>query len=147
MADVPADQTALVRAGNRVTITLPDGSTTPGRVRTVSSVASAAHDPGANGSDGPPTIQAVVSLKKPADTGSLDQAPVTVTVVGDSVRNATVVPITALVALAGGGVGVYLREGANRTLVPVTPGLYTDSQVSLTSDTVRPGQQVEVPAP
>jgi hypothetical protein len=153
IADVPADQTSLVRAGDRVTITLPNQKTTPGRVLSVSTVASAAADQGSgngsdgnNGPDGPATIQAVVRLTKPAAAGTLDQAPVTVNVVGDSVRHAVVVPITALVALADGGVAVYVREGARRTLVPVTPGMYTDTQVQLTGDAVHVGQHVEVPA-
>ena len=148
IADVPADQTALVKAGNRVTITLPNQKTTPGRVLSVSSVANAPanQDSGNNGPNGPATIQAVVSLTKPAAAGTLDQAPVTVNVMGESVSNAVVVPVTALVALADGGVAVYLRDGATRTLVAVTPGMYTDTQVQLLGDTVRVGQRVEVPA-
>ena len=156
VAEVPADQTSLVKAGNRVTITLPNQSTVPGRVLSISSVASAPAGPdsgtgssgsnGSNGSDGPATIQAVVGLTKPAAAGTLDQAPVTVNVVGESVSNAVVVPVTALVALADGGVAVYLRDGATRTLVAVTPGLHTDTQVQLIGGTVRVGQLVEVPA-
>ena len=157
IADVPADRTALVGAGDRVTVTLPDQRTTPGRVRSVSSVASASADQnpdngsnGSNGSDGAggtATLQAVVSLTRPAAAAGLDQAPVTVNVVGESVHDAVVVPVTALVALADGGVAVYLRDGAARTLVPVTPGLNTDTRVQLLGDTVRVGQRVEVPAP
>jgi peptidoglycan hydrolase-like protein with peptidoglycan-binding domain len=151
IADVPADRTALVTAGNRVTVTLPNLKRTPGRVRSVSSVASGPADPdsgdGSNGSgQDPATVQAVVSLTKPKAAGTLDQAPVTVNVVGESARNAIVVPVTALVALADGGVAVYVRDGATRTLVAVTPGMYTDTQVQLIGETVRVGQRVEVPA-
>jgi peptidoglycan hydrolase-like protein with peptidoglycan-binding domain len=146
--DVPAAQAYRVRVGDSVTVTLPAGNSSPGRVQSVSSVAESASDP-ASPDQGPgptsSTVRAVVKLSRPAATGTLDQAPVTVSIVGQEVRDAVAVPVTALVALAGGGVGVYLREGRQRTLVAVTPGLYTDTQVQVTGASVHPGELVEVP--
>jgi hypothetical protein len=132
-----------------VTVTLPAGDTVPGRVQSISSVADSGSDSAPNGAGpgsggGPATVPAVVTLRRAA-AGNLDQAPVTVNVIGRAVHDALAVPVTALVALAGGGVGVYLRHGPARTLVPVTPGLYTDTQVQLTGGSVHSGDLVEVP--
>jgi hypothetical protein len=56
------------------------------------------------------------------------------------------VPVTALVALAGGGYGLYLVENGTRRLVGVTPGLFDDTLVEVTGPDLREGATVEVPA-
>jgi len=57
------------------------------------------------------------------------------------------VPVTALVALASGGYGVYLREGAGRRLVGVTPGLFSSTLVEVEGPDLHEGATVEVPSP
>jgi hypothetical protein len=56
------------------------------------------------------------------------------------------VPITALVALAGGGYGVWVDAGVARHLVAVSPGLFTDTLVQVTAPGLRVGDRIEVPA-
>jgi peptidoglycan hydrolase-like protein with peptidoglycan-binding domain len=156
--DVPSTQTYLVHAHDAVTVTLPDGTTTPGRVESMSSVATS----GANSSDqsqGPPqgqssdsqqpaSVSALVRLNRPAAAEHLDQAPVTVNVTDRSVHGVLAVPITALVALAGGGYGVWV-DGADgptgRHLVGVTPGLFATTLVQVTASGLHVGDKVEVP--
>ena len=159
---VPSTQTFLVHARDAVTVTLPDGSTTPGRVESISSVATG----GANssdqsqgqqqgpsqgqGSDSPQqaSVSALVRLTRPAAAAHLDQAPVTVNVIDHSVHGVLAVPITALVALAGGGYGVWV-DGADaptdRHLVGVTPGLFATTLVQVTAPGLHVGDKVEVP--
>src|ERR1700733_10756858 len=79
-----------VTAGDKVTVTLPDGSSTPG---TVSSVGTVASGPGSNA-----TIPVTVTLTDPGEAGTLDQAPVTVNITTASAKNALVVPVAALLA-------------------------------------------------
>ena len=141
---VPAAQTFLVHVGDAVTVTLPAGTTTPGKVTDISSAA--APDPNAP-QDRPqqPSVPATVTLTTPDAAAGLDQAPVTVNVTDHSVSGALAVPVTALVALAGGGYGVYLRADGQRRLVPVTPGLFANALVEI-RDGLHEGDVVEVPA-
>ena len=155
-------QEYLVRVGDRVTVTLPDGvTTTPGIVMTVSSVATATGGtPTGGASAGPPgngaggsqdTVAMTVRLTHPGAAGNLDQAPVSVNIVSARARAVLAVPISALVALAGGGYGVEVVRGsgspATRQLVPVQTGLFSDSLVQVSGPGIAPGLEVEVPSP
>jgi peptidoglycan hydrolase-like protein with peptidoglycan-binding domain len=163
---VPTAQSYLVHVGDAVTVTLPAGETTAGRVESVSTVAtgpdasSGLSSGPSSGSpqrqDGPvqATVPVIVSLTSPSGTpdavANLDQAPVTVNVTNQSATGVLAVPITALVALAGGGYGVYVRSGGARRLVAVTPGLFADTLVEIRGsasqgDALHEGDTVEVP--
>jgi hypothetical protein len=87
-----------------------------------------------------------VALDHPAVAAHLDQAPVTVNVTDRKVSGVLALPITALVALAGGGYGVWLDSARGRTLTAVTPGLFATTLVQVTATGLRPGDRVEVPA-
>jgi hypothetical protein len=131
-----------------VTITLPDNSTTPGIVSKVGTVAVAPSNDNQGGSS-TPTVEVDVTPTHPAATGRLDQAPVQVSIVTASVRDALVVPVTALLALSGGGYAVEAVDatGAHR-LIPVSLGLFDDAEglVQVSGKDLRPGQRVVVPA-
>jgi peptidoglycan hydrolase-like protein with peptidoglycan-binding domain len=148
---VPPTQTYLVHVGDRVGVTLPSGANGTGHVTDISPVAQAPADQPAGGQGGPAppaTVPAHVTLDRPSMAAGLDQAPVSLTVTDQRVTNALAVPVTALVALAGGGYAVWLDGPiAARRLVAVTPGLFSDTLVQVTADGLRPGDQVEVPAP
>jgi Putative peptidoglycan binding domain len=151
---VPLDaaQQAEVKVGDRVRITLPDNSTTPGVVTSVGKVAttsSSGQNGGGGGGSSSPTINVTVRLLHPSAAGDLDQAPVEVSITEQSVSDALAVPVGALVALAGGGYAVEEVE-ANGThrLVAVTPGLFDDAQglVQVAGSGLAVGQRVVVPA-
>ncbi|MGO8982272.1 MAG: peptidoglycan-binding protein [Streptosporangiaceae bacterium] len=135
-----ADQQTEVKAGDQVTITLPDGSTTPGRVTSVGSVAS--------GSGSSATVPVLVALSDPRAAGGLDQAPVEVAITTGSVSNALVVPVDALLARPSGGYAVEVTGSGGHHLVPVTPGLFDDAAglVQVTGPGLAAGQRVVVPA-
>jgi multidrug efflux pump subunit AcrA (membrane-fusion protein) len=139
-----------VKAGDRVTITLPDGSSTPGTVSSVGTVATVL--PGSNatasGVGSSATIPVLVTLTDPLAAGSLDQAPVTVDITTATVSNAMVVPVAALLAQSSGGYGVEVAGPRNtRRLVPVTVGIFDDADglVQVTG-ALSPGEQVVVPS-
>jgi peptidoglycan hydrolase-like protein with peptidoglycan-binding domain len=142
-----ASEQADVKTGDRVVITLPDSQTTPGTVSYVASVAVAPS--GQNGEEGTPTIEVDITPTKPQDTGHLDQAPVQVSITTGSVENALVVPVTALLALAGGGYALeeVQTDGVHR-LVPVTLGLFDDEAgaVQVSGPELAAGQRVVVPS-
>jgi hypothetical protein len=129
-------------------ITLPDNSTTPGVVSSVGTVATVPEGDAGAGSQSP-TIEVDVTPSHPAATGRLDQAPVTVSITTASVKNALVVPVDALLALAGGGYAVEeVTAGGIHRLVPVTLGLFDDAHglVQVTETTLAPGRQVVIPS-
>jgi hypothetical protein len=129
-----------VTAGDTVTVTLPDGSSTPGTVSSVGRVAS--------GSGSNATIPVTVTLTDPGAAGILDQAPVTVNITTASAHNALVVPVGALLAQAPGGYEVEVAgPGNTRRYVPVTTGIFDDAYglVQVTG-ALTPGQRVVVPA-
>jgi hypothetical protein len=134
-------QESQVKAGNAVTVTLPDGSTTAGVITSVGTVAS--------GSGSNATIPVYVKLTRPGAAGSLDQAPVTVNITTASAPNVLAVPVGALLAQSSGGYAVEVAgAGGSRHLVPVTTGLFDDvaGMVQVTG-ALTPGQRVVVPAP
>jgi hypothetical protein len=137
-----------VKVGDPVDVTLPDNSTTTGRVSTVGSVATTPSADQGNGSS-TPTIEVDVSLDHPAATGTLDQAPVSVSITTATVRNVLVVPVNALLALASGGYAVeeVASDGTHR-LVRVELGLFDDADglVQVTGTGLRPGRRIVVPA-
>ena len=137
-----AAQQSQVKVGDKVVITLPDNSTTPGVVTSVGTVAQS------GGSSGTPTITVEVTPTHPAATGHLDQAPVLVSITTASVKHALVVPVDALLALATGGYAVEVASGETHHLVPVSLGIFDDADglVQVSGSGLTAGQRVVVPA-
>jgi Putative peptidoglycan binding domain len=135
-----AAQQTEVKPGDHVTITLPDGNTTPGVVSSVGTVA--------KGSGSSATIIVLVALSRPKAAGHLDQAPVTVAITTGSVRNALVVPVNALLAQATGGYAVEVTGPGGHHLVAVTVGLFDDAAglVQVSGSGLAARQHVVVPA-
>jgi uncharacterized membrane protein YgcG len=165
-----AGQQTEVKQGDKVSVTLPNGTTTtPGVVSSVGTVAisSSAGDGGSGGSgggggqggssdsgsssgSGSATITVLVSLTDPKAAGGLDQAPVTVEITTGSASNALVVPVTALLAQPGGRYEVeQVTTGGHHHLLPVTPGIFDDASglVQATGTSLAVGDHVVVPAP
>jgi multidrug efflux pump subunit AcrA (membrane-fusion protein) len=143
-----AAQQSSVAVGDPVVITLPDNSTTPGKVTYVGTVATAPSSSGADNGGGSPTIEVDVTPAHPAATGRLDQAPVQVSIITASSRNALVVPVNALLALASGGYAVEVAEPSGRHLVGVELGLFDDAEgtVQVSGSGLAPGQRVVIPS-
>jgi peptidoglycan hydrolase-like protein with peptidoglycan-binding domain len=143
--NLDAAQQGLVRVGDKVTITLPDGRTSPGVVSNVGSVATTPSD--SDSGDSSPTIPVEVTPTRPGASGRLDQAPVLVAITTDTVKRALVVPVDALLALAGGGYAVEVSSGGSRHLVYVRLGVFDDAEglVQVTGSGLREGQRVVVP--
>ena len=141
-----AAQQSEVQVGDHVTITLPDNSTTPGVVTSVGTVATT---PSSGQGNSTPTVTVEVAPTDPAATGSLDQAPVEVSITTGTVNNALVVPVSALLALASGGYAVEVVDPSGvHSLVPVSVGLFDDanSLVQVSGQGLSAGQHVVVPA-
>jgi hypothetical protein len=151
-----------VKAGDQVTITLPNQRTTQGTVASVSRVAttgssgsssggssSGSSSGSSTGSSQSATVQVAITLRDPGAAGTLDQAPVQVAIITATAPHVLTVPTTALLAQQGGGYGVEVVGPRNsRKILRVSVGLFDDAQglVQVSGPGLHAGQQVIVPA-
>ena len=139
IARLAASRQAQVRRGQRVRVTLPDGSEVSGRVTRVGRVAQAGKD----GAEATVELR-VALLGKRARRARLDQAPVTVSIAASTAKGVLAVPVTALVAIGDGRYGVEVEDARGaRRLVPVTTGAFADGYVEVRG--IAQGARVVVP--
>ena len=137
--DLEATKQSLAEQGDDVSLELPDGDDIEGTITSVGTVAE--KEATADDDDPPATIEVQISLKR--SRGSLlDQAPVDVRFEKQRAENVLTVPVTALLSRPGGEFAVELREGAQRRVVPVETGLYTESFVEIDGDGLAEGMTV-----
>lgn len=138
IAELPPQDQGLLGVGDAVTIELPDNSEVPGTISEVASVVTV-------NQGGENYFEVTIVLDDPAQAGDLDEAPVEVFFVTDSVSGVVTVPVTALLALQEGGYAVEVDTGGGATrLVGVSPGFFADGYVEVTGD-IQPGDRVVVP--
>jgi peptidoglycan hydrolase-like protein with peptidoglycan-binding domain len=143
--DLDVDKSDLVAPKDVVTVRLPNGKDTQGRVASVGT------DPQTNESDpdADPTVLMIVTLGKPADAADFDSGSVTVTIEQSRDEDVLAVPVTALLALAEGGYAVQVVDPARASgyrLLAVQTGTITEDFAGITGDGVREGLEVVVPA-
>lgn len=137
-ATLDPSQKALAPVGGTVNLTFPDGTATTGKIRSVVT------RPGTEQQQD--ALEVTVSLPhEPAVDKQLEGSAVQVEFRHVLAENVLTVPVTALVALTTGGFGVQ-KIGANGALsyVPVTPGVFADTDVEITSDALAAGDKVVV---
>jgi hypothetical protein len=138
--DLPANQQGALVVGDNVIVEMPDNSEVPA---TVTFVSRTANKIGTN----PATFEILVTLDDPSASAGLDEAPVDVLVISDSVTGVMVVPVSALVALLEGGYAVELDTGNGSTrYVGVEVGFFgSDNRIEIISSELQAGDRVLVP--
>jgi peptidoglycan hydrolase-like protein with peptidoglycan-binding domain len=121
-----------VGVGEIVSIILPSQASTPGKVTAVDAASAASG-------------QLTVTPERPQATGTGANVQVQVSLSVQSVRGVLAVPVSALLALAGGGYGleVVTPSGAHH-LVGVTAGIFATGQVQVSGGGITAGTRVEV---
>ena len=155
---LPAGEQSAVTAGQRVTITLPDGGVTTGRVLGPAPASSGSpgssgasggsgSGSGGSGSGGPSMASILVILDHQAAATGLDGSPVQVAIATQTQRDALITPISALLAGPGGSFQVTVVAGSTRRDVTVQTGLFDDidGTVAISGPGIIAGTQVEVP--
>jgi peptidoglycan hydrolase-like protein with peptidoglycan-binding domain len=137
-----AAQQSLVKVGDKVLVTLPSGTDTPGTITSVGTVATTDSSNNNSGSS-TPEVDLTVTLDDAKAGGNLDGAPVTVKITQSTAKQALVVPVRSLLALAEGGYAVEVVDPASHHLVSVQLGAFADGDVAVTGD-LQPGQRVVV---
>ncbi len=156
--DLDATKQTEAVVGEPVTVELPDGSTVNGKITEVSPVAQTSSSnsssgsgsgggsgggSGSGGSSSSPsaTIPVTIALTGHRKIHGLDQAAVSVNFEQQKATNVLSVPVTALIATAGGGYAVQ-AAAAPHQLLPVTPGLFAAGYVQISGSQITPGLQV-----
>jgi peptidoglycan hydrolase-like protein with peptidoglycan-binding domain len=134
----------FVRPEIAAVVTLPDGSTVDGSVSTVGTVATSSG--GGNGAPSSTTIDVTVTIADQSALGTLDAAPVTVSLEADRAEDVLTVPVAALVALAEGGYGVQVMEGSSVRYVAVTTGMFAGGRVEISGEGIAEGTVVGMPS-
>jgi hypothetical protein len=155
--DLDATKQSEAKVGEPVTVELPNGNTVNGRVTAVSPIAQSSSNNGNNGNGGNgnngnggngngngssgATIPVTVGLTGHQAGAGLDQAAVSVNFAEAKASNVLSVPVTALLATAGGGYAVQ-EAAAPHTLIPVTTGLFAAGYVEISGPGIYPGLAV-----
>ncbi|MGL5867269.1 MAG: HlyD family efflux transporter periplasmic adaptor subunit [Dermatophilaceae bacterium] len=138
VAALDADRARDLEAGTAAQVELPGGVETTGTVASVGTdVDENTEDPQAE-----PTVDVTVTLSDPAAAAEVDTGDATVTVERSRTTGALAVPVTALLALAGGGYAVEVRAGGGTELVAVEIGTVAGGWVQV--DGVDEGATVAV---
>ncbi|MFB6659883.1 peptidoglycan-binding protein [[Kitasatospora] papulosa] len=140
-----------IKAGQKVTVMLPDGTETAGEVATIGTTIKADQE-GENGT-GVTKINVTVSVDDAEAVKGIDAAPVQVRFEGETKKGVLAVPVGALLALREGGYAVRLAEGrsaegrsAGGRLVPVDTGMFARGLVEISGVDIAEGMKVEATA-
>ena len=145
--DLDATKQSEAVVGEPVTVQMPDGTTQDGKITAVSPVAvsstsSSSSSSGSGGSSTPTaTVPITITLHNSQHVNGLDQAAVSVNFEQQKARNVLSVPVSALLATAGGGYDIQEAAAPHR-LIPVTPGLFAAGYVQVSGPQISPGLQV-----
>ncbi|MGL4175862.1 MAG: efflux RND transporter periplasmic adaptor subunit [Dermatophilaceae bacterium] len=138
VAALDADRAGDLEAGTAAQVELPGGVETTGKVASVGTeVEESTEDPEAE-----PTVDVTVTLDDAAAVAEIDAGDATVTVERSRTEGALAVPVTALLALAGGGYAVEVRGDGGSELVAVEIGTVAGGWVQV--DGVDEGATVAV---
>jgi multidrug efflux system membrane fusion protein len=143
VADVDLDsgKANLVAPKDAVTVELPNGKDTPGKVASVGTETQSS-DP-----DADPTVPMVVRLNRPKDAAAFDSGSVTVSIEQSRDEDVLSVPVTALIALAEGGYAVQVVDPAAASgyrLLAVKTGTLTEDYAGISGDGIVEGLEVVV---
>jgi peptidoglycan hydrolase-like protein with peptidoglycan-binding domain len=118
--------------GEIVSIILPSQASTPGKITAVGAVSATSG-------------QLTVTPEQPRATGTGVNVQVQVALAVQSARDVLAVPVSALLALAGGGYGLEVVSPAGTPhLVAVTAGIFAAGQVQVSGGGITAGTKVEV---
>jgi peptidoglycan hydrolase-like protein with peptidoglycan-binding domain len=141
-ARLEVSQQRLARKGVAVTVRLPNGKTVAGRVDGVHTVVEQPDDSGAQAQT---WIEAAISLRDQRAAAGIEAASVAVVFTAAERKDVLTVPVAALVALAEGGYGVEVVDGATTHYVRVETGLFAEGRVEVSGDDLAEGMTVGMP--
>ncbi|PZG02005.1 peptidoglycan-binding protein [Micromonospora deserti] len=140
--ELDVDDQRLASNGAAVTVTMPDGKTAPAKITKAVTVVKPAE-----GSNPAATkIEVTITVDDEKALDSLAQEALDVTFTATERKDVLTVPVAALLALAEGGYGVQVVEGAATRIVAVQTGLFAGGRVEVSGDALTEGMTVGMPA-
>ena len=151
-ATLDLSDTRLAVVGAAVSISLPDGKATSGKVASAATVLQAGTSGGGGGGGGQAAaqttrLQVTIAADDAAALAGYDQASVDIRFTSSQRDGVLTVPVAALLALAEGGYGVQVVDGATTRTVAVTTGLFAGGRVEVSGDGIAEGTVVGMPPP
>jgi multidrug efflux pump subunit AcrA (membrane-fusion protein) len=139
---LPANDQGVLAVGDAVSVEMPDNALVAATVVFVSQTATS----GQNQWD-PAWFEVRIELDDSSVAAGLDEAPVDVIIVSDSVSDVMAIPVSALVALLEGGYAVEVDTGNGQVqLIAVEVGFFSSNNlIEIISGDLEPGDQVVVP--
>jgi putative peptidoglycan binding protein len=138
--NLDARRQTLAHVGADVDVSLPTGSRVQGKIVDVGTVATTS----GQGANQTTTIPVSVTLADQAAAGKLDGASVSVYMTRATHPNVLTVPVTALMALSGGGYAVETADGRHRR-IPVQTGLFSNGRVEVSGPGIVEGLKILAP--
>jgi peptidoglycan hydrolase-like protein with peptidoglycan-binding domain len=132
----------LARKGAAVTVTLPDGKTARGKITKTELVIKPAEEQ----EPASTAVEVTVAVDDAKAVAGLDSATVDVGFTASQRENVLTVPVAALLALAEGGYGVQVVDGAATRIVAVETGLFATGRVEVSGDGLAEGMTVGMPS-
>jgi peptidoglycan hydrolase-like protein with peptidoglycan-binding domain len=144
-------------AGEHVEVTLPSGAVAQGtisrvgRVAQTSSQAATSNSQSSNGGNSTggagaapqATVPVTIQLRRASGLGALDQAPVTVAFALATRHDVLAIPVSALLATAGGGYAIdVVNANHTTTRLPVTAGAFAGGYVEVSGAGISAGTQI-----
>ncbi|MFF6983492.1 peptidoglycan-binding protein [Streptomyces sp. NPDC008343] len=135
--EVPVVEGDVAVKGAEVTIVLPDGGKTPGRITAV----------GANrlDKDGKSVVPVTVRLSDPDGLENVQNTDVVVVLKRTEAKDVLSVPVTALLPADKGGYAVLVAQGRKVRLTPVKTGAFADGRAEISGPGIAEGTRVGVP--
>jgi len=137
---LPVADQRLAKAGAPVTVRVPGGTEIAGKI---SSVGSPTEIP--DGTEKKLVIPVGITLDDPKAAGDLQRISVSVGFRKAVYEQVLAVPVTALIALPGGGLGVEKRTAEGIVRVPIETGAFVQGFVEVSGGDLAEGDQVVMP--
>ena len=140
-------------SGAKVTVTPPGGRVIPGTVDRIGEEAAAVAPVGdtagpaqaGEGGDAATRIPVTVTVANQKALEGVDAGALEVRRVAKERRDVLTVPVSALLALAEGGYGLEVVDGASSRIVAVKAGMFADGRVEVTGADIDAGMNVRIP--
>jgi peptidoglycan hydrolase-like protein with peptidoglycan-binding domain len=140
--DLGLDDQRLAVIGSPVTVRLPGGKETTGKIASVGTPTETKDTTG----QAKTVIPVVVFLDSTREAAAFQEAAVTVDIPSERRKDVLSVPVGALIAITPQQFGIEVVGSDGTTYqVPVTTGLFAGGRVEISGDDVKAGQRVVVP--
>jgi peptidoglycan hydrolase-like protein with peptidoglycan-binding domain len=140
--ELDVSDTRLARVGATVTVTMPGGKSTSGKISKVETVI----QPAENNQDPQTKIEVTVAIGDERVAAGFDGAAVDVGFTASQRPNVLTVPVAALLALAEGGYGLQVVDGDSTRIIAVETGLFANGRVEVTGTGLTEGMTVGMPS-